>query len=80
MCLVSDKIKFCTCASKSTEALKHYWKFHRYDAEKGISIMGSLEMPFSLDPETEMHNQAALLNAVNDITAWDVDFYVKNKG
>jgi hypothetical protein len=25
MCIVSDKIKFCTCAKGSSEKLKHYW-------------------------------------------------------
>lgn len=35
MCIVSAKIKFCTCVTGDVEQLKNYWKLYRFD--KNIS-------------------------------------------
>jgi len=48
MCLVSDKIKFCTCTSKNYETLKHYWLLYRHDLVVTINCQSDeVENPFT---------------------------------
>jgi hypothetical protein len=66
MCVVTDKIKFCTCLSSTTDKLKHYWILHRYNKSKNEMIIGEPISPstFSLNYDI---NKAALVNRINEI-------------
>lgn len=79
MCLVSDKIKFCTCAAKSTEQLKHSWEFRRYDEERDYMVVGLTMEPYGIDELSNRLNQELLLQRVNDPTAWDTELNPKEK-
>lgn len=71
MCILSDKIKFCTCATTDVEKLKHYWKLYRFDKNKKLLYMGSPMFPTSeMDPNFIINNEV-LLNRLNDRDAFD---------
>jgi hypothetical protein len=79
MCLVSDKIKFCTCISKNHETLKHYWLLYRHDKNKDVFILGDPIMPTSMrDPNFEI-NQSTLLVRLNEPDAFDVPLQSQTK-
>ena len=71
MCLVTEKLKFCTCASDSPEKLKHYWILHRFNKDKNLHVLG---MPifngdlFVLNYET---NKSILEKRLNEKDAFD---------
>ena len=72
MCLVSDKIKFCTCINKNYETLKHYWLLYRHAMDKGEFVLGDPIMPTHMrDPNFEI-NQSTLLTRLNELDAFDV--------
>ena len=50
MCLISDKIKFCTCVATDIDIyeLNHYWVLHRYNKDKNEDVMGSPVLPVHL--------------------------------
>ena len=72
MCLVSDKIKFCTCISKNYETLKHYWLLYRHDKDKELFVLGSPIMPTSMRDANFEINQSTLLARLNESDAFDV--------
>lgn len=47
MCLVSDKIKFCTCDEEDIEIeeLNNYWILYRYNPDKFEKIVGMFILP-----------------------------------
>jgi hypothetical protein len=50
MCIVSAKIKFCTCVDGAFEEdayedLPHYWLLHRFNKQKDLEIIGMPVMP-----------------------------------
>lgn len=79
MCLVSDKIKFCTCLGGSVEKLKHYWILYRFDKEKNEMYMGMPTMPTSMSDFNYKENQATLLVRLNESDAFDVPIHFKEK-
>jgi hypothetical protein len=79
MCIVSDKIKFCTCANGSVEKLKHYWILYRYNKGKDLICMGMPMMPTSMRDLGFEENQSILLNRLNDPDAFDVPLKFKAK-
>ena len=79
MCLISEKIKFCTCATDKVERLKHYWVLHRFDGEKQFNILGSCLPPASYrDPHFEF-NRMTLAMRLNDKDAFDKPMEFKPK-
>jgi len=78
MCLVSDKIKFCTCLSSSTNRLKHYWILHRYDKYKRDDVVGipMFSPEFILNYE---ENKETILKRINEADAFDFDTDFKEK-
>lgn len=46
MCKVSDKIKFCSCATTNVQRLKHYWVWHQYNKDKSIIIYSEIFISF----------------------------------
>ncbi len=79
MCIVSDKIKFCTCAKGSVEKLKHYWILYRYSKDKDLFCMGEPMMPTSMLDSSFEENQNTLLNRLNEPDAFDVPLTFKAK-
>ncbi|TYB74058.1 hypothetical protein [Bizionia myxarmorum] len=72
MCKLSNKIKFCTCIDedKDIEELNHYWVLHRYNKNKGETVMGSPILPDHLNPMFEI-NAELLVNTLNTPEAFD---------
>jgi len=77
MCLVSDKIKFCTCISKNYETLKHYWLLYRHDKDKDEFVLGSPILPTSMRDLNFEINQSTLLARLNEPDAFDVPLQLK---
>jgi len=79
MCIISDKIKFCTCKAKSSDSLKNYWVFHRYDKGRFDGIVGTCNLPVLMDEDIVKCNEETLLKRVNEADAFDIDLQPKNK-
>ena len=79
MCIVSDKIKFCTCANGSVENLKHYWILYSFNKDKNFACMGEPMMPTSMRDLSFEENQSTLLNRLNEPDAFDVPLKFKAK-
>jgi len=77
MCLVSDKIKFCTCTSKNYETLKHYWLLYRHDKDKDEFVLGSPILPTSMRDLNFEINQSTLLARLNEPDAFDLPLQLK---
>lgn len=71
MCLISDKIKFCSCVADDVEKLKHYWIWYRFNAEKDLMTMGETILPDYLLDENFIQNKETLLNRLNQHDAFD---------
>ncbi|MCK0134838.1 hypothetical protein [Arenibacter sp. S6351L] len=81
MCIISDKIKFCTCvdAAFDIEELNHYWVLHRYNRynkNKNENVMGSPVLPGHLHPMFEI-NAELLVSTLNTSEAFDKDIELK---
>lgn len=72
MCIISDKIKFCTCANTKVEKLKHYWILYRFTKEKEEMCMGEPMMPTYMSDLNFAENEAALVKRLNEPDAFDV--------
>jgi len=79
MCIISDKIKFCSCANGSVEKLKQYWILYRINKEKNDLCMGEPMMPTSMIDFNFFENQTSLLNRLNESDAFDVPMKFKAK-
>ena len=60
MCLVSDKIKFCTCVSGSVNKLQHYWIWHHYVNGSMETCLGLSMMPTSLTDPNFIINETTM--------------------
>lgn len=77
MCLISDKIRFCTCSDSSYENLSHYWVLHRHNPEKDLGIIGEAMIPHHLfQPNFEL-DQNTLANRLNECDAFDMEMEFK---
>ena len=79
MCIVSDKIKFCTCTNAPVENLKHYWMLYRYNKDKNNNFMGMPIMPTNMRDLSFIENQSILLTRLNEPDAFDVPLKFKAK-
>ena len=53
MCIVSDKIKFCTCDPEiEIEDMDNYWVLYRRDTDKNEPVMGSVSCLIGLEKRT----------------------------
>ena len=75
MCVVSDKIKFCTCSAEDLDGALNTWTFFRKRprSNETLHILGSAMMPLEIDFFTELQNQETLLKRVNERDAFDID-------
>jgi hypothetical protein len=71
MCLVSDKIKFCTCLDGDYEELPHYWLLYRFNVQKNVLVMGLPIMPLDFFQATYELNAKTLCNRLNEKDAFD---------
>ena len=71
MCIVSDKIKFCTCVDGSYEDLPHYWLLHRFNKLKDLEIMGMPVMPLDFLQPNYLLNAQTLGERLNENDAFD---------
>ena len=78
MCLVSDKIKFCTCISESVESLQHYWVLYKVSGVKG-DIIGLTIAPTSSWDKNYMVNESTLLQRINEADSFDIDLKPEEK-
>ncbi len=77
MCVVSDKVKFCTCAHAKRPI--NYWVLHRFTKKKYELIMGDIDFPFDQDPAQFQHNQAVFLQRLQEEDAFDTPMHFKAK-
>jgi len=71
MCIVSDKIKFCTCATGSYEELPHYWLLYRFDKEKDLMCIGEPLIPYDLLQINYKLNAQTIGDRLNEGDAFD---------
>lgn len=79
MCVVSDKLRLCTCTNSDLDALDHYWVYYRFDANQADFIVGEPMLPHWLDAFTNKLNYTTLLHLLNDGNPFDTDVS-PNKG
>lgn len=79
MCIVSDKIKFCTCSNEAVEKLKHYWILYRYTEGKNEMCMGEPMMPTYMSDMNFAQNEAALVKRLNEPDAFDIPIVFQSK-
>jgi hypothetical protein len=82
MCLVSDKIKLCTCADvDDLEALDSYWILYQPDEDKeeGEFIIGTCVTPTAYRDPNFALNENILLERLNDGEAFDKPFQFSKK-
>ena len=78
MCTVTNKLKFCTCKSTSTDRLKHYWILHRFNKYKDFMILG---LPVFQDalPFNYEENKMTISKRINEPDAFDFQPNFKEK-
>ena len=85
MCLVSEKIKFCTCVDKEVylEQLNNYWILYRYNSEsrieKGFDQM-KIEKFIEPAPDSIFKiNEDIILKRIHEPDAFDFPIKFRNK-
>jgi hypothetical protein len=81
MCLVSDSIKFCTCANGSISSMDCYWILIRLGKSKEDWVMGEPIMPFGFLNTDYESNRLTLLKRLNESDAFDkvLDIQINDK-
>lgn len=81
MCVVSDKIKFCTCVADDVEVdeLNHYWILHRYNKDKNEMVMGLAMPPMIIVDPMYYVDEATILDRVNTAEAFDTELSFRDK-
>jgi hypothetical protein len=82
MCLVSNKLKLCTCSKDEAGTFENYWVFHRYNGKnpiEGYEVMGSLIFDVSLKSPFHYRNKRSLLKRINEPDAIDIDLKPKEE-
>lgn len=79
MCIITEKIKLCTCKPSSTNRLQHYWVLYRRNKDKNEIIVGELMLPSFewFHPHEHKKNYATLENRVNESDVFDVPIAFK---
>ena len=79
MCIISDKIKFCTCTTGSVANLKHYWILYRFAKGKEEFCIGTPMIPTSMIDSDFKENQTAILKRLSEPDTFDIPIEFKNK-
>jgi len=79
MCIISDKIKFCTCVDDTIELdeLNHYWILNRFNKDKDIHSLGTVMPPFNKFSKDYLINQQKLSNALSIVDSFDKPIHFK---
>ena len=80
MCIVSDKIKFCTCVDEEVEieSLDNYWILYRYNPDKFERIVGMFILPRE-DPSFFELNKESILKRLKESDAFDIPIVFKSR-
>src|SRR5690606_3812125 len=78
MCIVTNKVRFCTCKAGSVKQLKHYWILYRYNSKKEWNVVGMVMLPRGFTPHYE-ENKKALSQRINENDAFDFITDFKDK-
>ena len=82
MCIVSDKIKFCTCVDGEVNLiqLNNYWILYRFNSKSAIEVRPLVVGKFieTSDPIFEI-NQETILKRIHEADAFDFPIKFKNK-
>ena len=76
---VSEKIKFCSCATINAHKLKHYWVLHQYNKDKYLMIVGEVYLPNYTIDINKNSNKKTILNRLSEIDVFDKILVFKNK-
>ncbi len=81
MCVVSDRIKFCTCTSGSTRSLDSYWVIYRLGKSKETIVLGMPSMPQGWSDVNYEYNRLVILERLNQPDAFDkpLDLQINDK-
>ncbi len=79
MCLVSEKIKFCSCVTDSVCKLNNYWILHRYNGGKEFYAIGMPMLPAEYTDANFFVNTQTLVNRLNESDAFDMPIKFKAK-
>lgn len=79
MCQVSDKIKFCSCATTNPRNLKYYWVWHQYNKDKNVMIVGEVFLPDYKSDKNKSYNKKTILKRLSEADAFDRVLDFKNK-
>lgn len=72
MCIVSDKLKLCTCSDNELETLDHYWVYYGFVAGKEEYIVGMPLLPYELNADLTRVNYDTLLHLLNEQNPFDI--------
>jgi hypothetical protein len=81
MCVISNKIKFCTCvdAAIDIEELNHYWVLNRYNEHKKLYSIGTVVPSIDEFNTNYMENQFNISNALSKEATCDKQISFKAK-
>jgi len=77
MCLVSDKVKFCTCVTGSFKKLPNYWVLYRFDKQKNLMYLGEPLIPYDFLQSNYKLNGEILAKRLNELDAFDKEIEFK---
>ena len=69
MCIISDKIKFCSC--ENLPLGDYYWQIHR--RKEGFIVIGSVHLN-NISENTYLINVDTLLKRLSDADAFDFEY------
>jgi hypothetical protein len=81
MCVISDKIVFCTCETGSYEDLPHYWLLYRFNKQKDLMCVGEPMIPYDFLQLNYSINKDTLAKRLNEKDAFDkiIEFKPKDQ-
>ncbi len=81
MCVISDKIKFCTCVDPKTDIyeLNHYWVLNRYNKQKNLIVMGQFMPSENKFTDNYQQNELKISNALNEAESFDKPISFRQK-
>ncbi len=81
MCVISDKIKFCTCvdATIDVKKLNHYWVLIRYNKRKVPIHLGEITIGYNHISANRKENQEVICKVLSEKDAFDKPIRFKEK-
>lgn len=81
MCIISSKIKFCSCVDENIQVdeLNHYWVLNRYNKRKNSFTIGEIKLPYSSVEIDFNENLNIITNALEEQNTFDKKINFKEK-